>query len=149
MWNPFPVSVFIHLYLVGNVVLCAFWVHPALYLTSYHIVPLFTTVFSAGFQRISVTSNSLEFGNVTLGRPENLKHHTLPCAWLQHLNLSGLHFFLMEKPLWRPAVHLDKRADVLYARMRVCSSACGRIQKIELPKFLVKLESINYIKPYS
>lgn len=34
----------------------------------------------------------------------------------------------MEKPLWHPAVHLDKRADVLYACVHVRSSVYGRMQ---------------------
>lgn len=34
----------------------------------------------------------------------------------------------MEKTLWRPAVHLDKRADVVYACVHVRSSVYGRMQ---------------------
>jgi len=34
----------------------------------------------------------------------------------------------MEKSLWCPAVHLDKRADVLYGCVRVRSSVYGRVQ---------------------
>lgn len=40
----------------------------------------FTTSFTSSFQNMPVISNSLSFGNVTLGRFENLKQQMLPSA---------------------------------------------------------------------